>query len=309
MAVQIVRRLTEDTTITDEGATIRQEFQVVDDANSDNSVTAYDDAWQWCDAHYDAEKPVTIPKVGGYYFGYPSTRVKSIKVKRSGRDKQEIAVGGKKVTGYVWTITAEYGPYKPSNKSYTDGTAKISARNEYIDRPDGRFDLDGKWNCSTLGEWFAEPLPIKDKVKVWTFQTYFMRNPAYLTYRFDNCVNDAPHWGFPEGTLLCRNIREERLFNTSVGVHYWNVNLEIAYNPQGWLLRKANAGFYALDAESDEVLPIYGNDGTLISKPQLLNENGTVLEDASYAAEPCWLDFRIYETADFSVLGLPDPTE
>lgn len=307
MAVQIVRQLSEDTTITDDGATIRQEFQAVDDEIKDNSIAAYNAAWAWTDAHPDAG--VKIPKSGGYYSGYPSTRVKNIKIKRAGQDRQEIEVNGQRKTGYVWSITAEYGPYKPNQHTFSDGSAKISARNEYIDHPEGRFDLDGKWNCSTLGEWFAEPLPLKDKVKVWTFQTYSWRNPSYLTYLYDNCVNDAPHWGFPEGTLLCRNIREERLFNTSIGIYYWNVNLEVAYNPQGWLLKKANAGFYAYDVESDEVLPIYGNDGTLVSKPQLLNENGTVMEDSSCSAEPHWLDFRIYETADFSALNLPDPTE
>ena len=307
MAVQIVRQINEDTTITDEGATIRQEFQVVDDEIRANSLDLYNAAWGWTDEHPEAG--VQIPKSGGFYAGYPSTRVKSIKVKRSGQDKQEIAAGAIRKTGYVWAITAEYGPYKPNQNTFTDGTAKISARNEYIDRPDGRFDLDGKWNCSTLGEWFAEPLPIKDKIKVWTFQTYSMQNPAYLTYRFDNCVNDAPHWGFPAGSLLCRNIREERLFNTSVGIHYWNVNLEIAYNPQGWLFQKANAGFYAYDAESGLTLPIYNDDGSPVSKPQLLNANGTRMEDNSYSAQPVMLDFRIYETANFNALNLPDPTE
>lgn len=163
-------------------------------------------------------------------------------------------------------------------------------------------DLDGEWNCNSIGEFFADPLIVKTGILNLNYSRREYYNPLPLMRDYFQAINGATYWGFDPYTLKISDIS----FNateTTAGTSY-DVNYKIQYRPRGWRVEKANAGLYY--ATGAGVARALNEDGSPTEQPVLLSLSGARL--APGAVVPMKY-YRVNPIADFSGLNLPNPFE
>ena len=228
-------------------------------------------------------------------------------------------IGGVYVTGYTPTYVGPAGNLFKWEFCYTLG-GEFSANNQQttaekeetqvkelgsfsysVELSDvaSKFDVAGRRNVNTLGEWFADPLLLsRATVKFnYTFET--TANPLKITEIYNNSINSEPLWGLPSGTVLAQISGSARLLATG---NTWSVNYVLSYRPDGWFERRANAGNYYVYGNS--VVRATNDDGSPKDAPVLLDANGALL---AANAEPFFLDFQLYNARDLNDLELPNP--
>lgn len=131
----------------------------------------------------------------------------------------------------------------------------------------------------------------------------FVRNeltsPASFAINYVGKINQSTIWGGAAKTIRCQTITWEKQYENSY--EFYVVTYRFAYKRDKWQLILVDNGFNRLDGST--LKPIYLDDNTRPSEPFKLDGNGAKLADN---ADPVLLDpFEIYETADFSALGLP----
>ncbi|MGI5831402.1 MAG: hypothetical protein ACOX6D_02555 [Thermoguttaceae bacterium] len=286
MAIRACFLIKDTASINKDGGSATREWDVYDDDLKCGGISIYQRGWM----------SGILPKKSGYYPDCADLRVKSIKTARArGKDSDVIFKGYR---CYVWKVTVDYGPTEKEDPDLRDKTCKISGSGETVDL-DGFVDWNGAWNTNSIGEWFAEPLPNKANVRVWTFQRTEYSNPEIAAYEYENAINSDPIWGFDPYTLLMKSVTSNRTLILEEGRFQWDVAYRVAYNPKTWLLQKANAGFY--DADGNR---LYNADGSPTETAQLLDAGGYKLESG---AMPTMLSFQTYKAAVFGYLGLPSP--
>lgn len=211
---------------------------------------------------------------------------------------------------YSWIVTVEYGPKatpeqeQPSVKD----SQTISASTEFHEVA-CFADYDGQWNANSAGQFFEDALIDERPVRVfrWKRKEYF--NPEKKAAQYERSINAEPIWGFPPATLFCRSITTTQNISYydelgSLQTSAWDVDYEIAYNPEGWFIIKADCGYYALNKQS-ELETIRNEDGSPIETPYLLDGRGRVL---SKGATPITRPYRMIRWQLFSGLRLRSPT-
>lgn len=161
------------------------------------------------------------------------------------------------------------------------------------------FDLDGLPNCNSLGEFFADPIVFKTGICNLNFRRTEYQNPLWKIDEFFETHNDAPFWGFPEGTLKVSEITADatqRLSGTE-----WDVSYKIQFRKRGWTTEKANTGYYC--REDGYIVRATNADGSPTDAPVILNVDGTRWTSGTIPMR----HFRTTYPADFSRLGLPNP--
>lgn len=90
----------------------------------------------------------------------------------------------------------------------------------------------------------------------------------------------------------------------SFGQKYWQVTYTIIYNPEGWQVRKLQAGFetYEPDQTGINRWKSIRKNGVLIQSPANLNKEGQLLADG---ADPFYLDYAPYRPRSWKSLDLP----
>lgn len=134
------------------------------------------------------------------------------------------------------------------------------------------------------------------------FEVEFVRNesssPASFIPSYINHINSFTIWGGDVHTWKCQDIRYEK---KTEGIYtYWQVTYRFRYNPDSYVLQRVNEGFNYKDGST--LKPILLSDKTKPSEPFKLTAAGA---QASDTADPNYLDFDVYEEANFSALGLP----
>lgn len=163
-----------------------------------------------------------------------------------------------------------------------------------------KFDVAGRRNVNTLGDWFADPLLLKEATVNFNFTFQTKSNPLPITQKYNDTVNSAPLWGLPAGTVRATNISAScQLLSTG---NQWSVNYTLAYRPNGWTERRANAGYYYMLNGSPTVA--MNADGSPKNEPVLLDANGGLL---AATAEPYFIEFQTFQTQDLNELNLPNP--
>lgn len=163
-----------------------------------------------------------------------------------------------------------------------------------------KFDVAGRRNVNTLGDWFADPLLLKEATVNFNFTFQTKNNPLSITQKYNDTVNSVPLWGLPAGTVRATNISAScQLLSTG---NQWSVNYTLAYRPNGWSERRANAGYYYLSNGSPTVA--LNADGSPKDAPVLLDANGGLL---AADAEPYYITFQTFHAVDLNDLNLPNP--
>ena len=283
------------------GTTIKEEYRIVDNAFY-NNVPGFMNSLVADSPIYDNVGGHAVQReleLGAPHPGSSNAVLKSISAKRSGSDKQ-------KDGPFVWNVTLEYAPEDEVDKKDTD--CKISMSVETNDETDGRTDVEGNLNVNTVGDFFEDKLPLKNKILVIRFQKNFGTNPCgaratasgTALQTMMNCVNSQTLWERLEaGTVLLRSFSCDRN-KDSDGVYYWATTIEMAYNPDGWILKKANCGFYDIHGR------ILDDEGAPVERAKLLDEYGEVDENTS---DPYMKEFTLYESAPLHNINIPDPFE
>lgn len=281
------------------GTTIKEEYRIVDNEYY-NNVPGFMNSLVDNSPVYDDVNGVSVQRdleLGAPHPGSSNAVLKSISAKRSGGDKQ---AGGP----FVWSVTLEYSPEDQTEK---DTDCKISMSVETNDETDGRTDVEGNLNVNTVGDFFEDKIPLKNKVLVIRFQKNFGTNPCGKTaiengtalQTMMNCVNRFPLWGrLAEETVLLRSFSCDRNKDAD-GRYYWATTIEMAYKPDGWNLLKANCGFYDRNGR------ILDEQGAPVEKAKLLSRNGDVIDPMT--AEPYLCEFVLYKTARLEMINLPNP--
>lgn len=178
-------------------------------------------------------------------------------------------------------------------------------------------DVRGFPNCSTLGEFFADPIMLKYGVLSMTYRRKEFMNPLAKLMTYYKCVNSTPMWGFPAGTILLDDasfsatqyVDQEGEPCSEYDVTY-KFSYKRGYNGSGWNVAKANAGMYHKNA-SNNIVRALNEDGSPTNQPVLLNAAGVRLDSISptSAVNPLMLYYQVYPSADLTALGLPNPFE
>lgn len=163
-------------------------------------------------------------------------------------------------------------------------------------------DLDGVWNCNSIGEFFADPLIVKTGILSLNYSRREYQNPLVKIKNYFQTVNNAAIWGFAAGTLKVADISFSAAQTTEETTY--DVQYKIQYRPKGWNVEKANSGLYYNNGTS--IVRALNNDGSPVDQPILLALDGTKL--ASGAAVPM-RSYRVNNLADFAGLDLPSPFE
>lgn len=228
---------------------------------------------------------------------------------------------GPRGSRWLWEITYDVDGVTSERPTTHDGdeTSEVTtlsfSTSMGVEEYASSVDVRGFPNCSTLGEFFADPLMLKYGVLSMTYRRKEYSNPLATLLNYYKCINSEPLWNvFPAGTVLLddasfsatRRADENGDEVTDYDVSY-KVSYKRGYGGSGWNILKANAGLYCL---SDGVIfRALNNDGSPCDKPVLLAANGQRLDTISptAAASPLMLDFQVYPSADLSALGLPSP--
>lgn len=163
-------------------------------------------------------------------------------------------------------------------------------------------DLDGQWNCNSLGEFFADPIIFKSGILSLNYSRKEYSNPLWKSRDFFQAVNNTPWYSFAAGTVKVADLT----FNATMydDRTEYNVDYKLQYRPTGWKVEKANAGLYY---NNNGVLDRVKNaDGSPTESPALLDRNGAILADSS---QVIFKAFRVCNEANLYDLGLPDPFE
>lgn len=184
-----------------------------------------------------------------------------------------------------------------------DGTILTISASTEAEQVANACDLDGVWNVNSLGEWYQEPLNVNYGILTFTFVRREYENPWLKAMDFWETINDGQTWGvFPAASLKVASIIPTMTQTESQT--YWDVNYQIKYRALGWLLKKANCGFYARSPLLPNPYRILNSDGSPVESPALLNVDGSLLPPG---AAPIFQTFRLNRYADFNDLNLPSP--
>ncbi|MBR5759976.1 MAG: hypothetical protein IKX88_15415, partial [Thermoguttaceae bacterium] len=224
---------------------------------------------------------------------------------------------------WLWEVTYEVDGMtveKPTTEEGDETTETTTFRfstSMGVEEYASAVDVRGYPNCSSLGEFFADPLMLKYGVLSMTYQRRETVNPLTTLMSYYKCVNSSALWTFPAGTVLL----DDASFTTvqlvdGEGESYnvYDVTYKFSYKRgyagQGWNVVKANSGLYCLNS-SNAVVRALNNDGSPTEQPVLLSANGTRLDSISptAAVNPYMLSYQVYPSADLTALDLPSPFE
>ena len=161
------------------------------------------------------------------------------------------------------------------------------------------FDLDGVPNCNSLGDFFADPIIFNTGIVNFNFQRKEYANPLWVINEFWQAHNNNVFWGLPAATLKVAEITANAAEKYS-GTE-WDVSYKLQYRRRGWLIEKANTGFY-YNAGGAKARAINA-DGSPTDAPIILNVDGTPWTSGVI---PCRY-FRTTYPKDFNLLNLPNP--
>lgn len=160
------------------------------------------------------------------------------------------------------------------------------------------WDLDGEWNCNSLGEFFADPIILKNGILNLNYQRREYANPLWKSRDYFQAVNDVDWYEFPKGTIKVSDIS----FNATQYTDRteYDVNYKLQYRPNGWKIEKANTGLYC--NYGGIIQRILNADGSPIETPAILNIDGTLATSG-----PIFKSYKVCPEKNLNGLNLPNP--
>lgn len=197
-----------------------------------------------------------------------------------------------------WKVTASYGPYDATawSQNPIEWPLKLSWSWAQYERIIWA-DVDGNPILNSAGDPFSDPVTIDDSrpvLRVTRNEATF--DPALVDLYRDK-VNSGAFCGAPAGYVKMAAPTAELAFNPDAGGFYYVVTYEFHFNRDGWKKSILDQGF--AEKVSGKLKPIM-NQGQKVDEPVPLNGSGARLPVGGTAV---FLEFDVYEEADFSALG------
>lgn len=214
----------------DSGGTYVRVFDVLTDSYNDNAITVA--------AANDGT--LAIPAAYSYFSKGNDTDYNSVCTKIAPERDDRFPL--------LWHVRVEYTVLKTEGTSgLPAGTIDITYR-----LPDIRIwgipvtevvsqDIYGNWICNSAGDKYT-PLP-EDIFYIKAFEISYAIRTYNLDFwaAYEDTVNADTIWGRGFGTLLMVGPPSGTRKIDKVGT-YWEIRLEIHYNPKGWTKRILDAG-------------------------------------------------------------------
>lgn len=209
--------------------------------------------------------------------------------------------------GRYWDYEVAYtlgGDFTASNDSGGDAEETLLSFSTSVELEDwaSAVDLDGLWNCNSIGDFFADPIVFKTGILTLQYRRREYFNPLSLAEDYFQAVNAVPWHGFPAGTVKVADISFSAT-QSQTGTTY-DVDYKLQYRPRGWSVDKANSGFYYL-ANGVRARAL-NDDGSPTDQPILLALDGSRLPAGATVPMKT---FRVNALADLNGLNLPNPYE
>jgi len=167
-------------------------------------------------------------------------------------------------------------------------------------------DRDGKPVVNSANQQFNEPVERDVSRMVLTVEKNFSSVQAIINLNRAHAltVNAGNFYGAGSGECLCRPIQCSRR-QVEEGVQFWTATFRIEFNPDTWTKTVLNCGFKHYDNENDKNL-VQATDinGIPVCEPVLLKNNGTREDDGVEANNTHMLDFELYKSSNFNLLGI-----
>lgn len=184
---------------------------------------------------------------------------------------------------------------------------------------DGAIDTAKKIVCNSAGD-FMKTAQVERKYSSWKLSKCFKIEEVVDEESFQDTMNAAEikllGKTYPKWTLLVRDIRTQKINERVVSYDaagnvlddydgYLKVDMEIAYNPDTWILKLVDAGLY--EVVDDKRRRITDDSGREVDVDFPLDGNGVKLSKAYIdAREFETIEFCQYDPQDFSILSLPE---
>lgn len=202
----------------------------------------------------------------------------------------------------AYTLGGDFATNDASSEGGAEETLLSFSTSVELEDWASAVDLDGKWNCNSIGDFFADPIVFKTGILTLTYQRREDFNPLSLSERFFQAVNSVAWHGFAPGLVKCSDISFSATQSTS-GTTY-DTTYKLQYRPRGWAVDKANTGFYYMVGGAKA--RALNDDGSPTDQPVLLALDGSRLPAG---AAPPMRAFRVNPLDDLNDLNLPDPYE
>lgn len=214
---------------------------------------------------------------------------------------------GRRANGYEWEIVYTLGGFDQpeSTRNNDDNRGKDETLLQFstsveLEDVATACDLDGKWNCNSNGEFFADPLTFKSGILTMQYQYKEYANPLETVKAYFQCVNGADWYGFPKHSVKVADISFSAT-QTSSGTTY-DTTYKLQYRAKGWDVLKADSGFYYW--QNQRLYRAMNADGSPTNEPVLLDGYGGLLASGN---SPVFRPYRVYPEANLYGLELPNP--
>ena len=164
-------------------------------------------------------------------------------------------------------------------------------------------DVNGAALVNKAGDPFDPPITVPDGYTVLTCAQNFQTiDTADIEDNFKFHTNVAEFRGHAAGAVLLADWSAEPDFKN--GLHYWRTTYTFHARTRGWNSKPLNAGFrqkLTLPVVGSQLVSIRDPSGQIVSSPALLDNTGAKL---AVGGTPIFLDFQVFNSADFNQLGL-----
>lgn len=248
---------------------------------------------------------------------YAAAWATSIKV-----DLQEVIYNGVAgPNGAIWHATVEYGWLDPLLRG-TSGNAlnaPITWSVQYEEEEEVLYeDIHGDDTATpataagpivnAAGDYFDPPVTIARQRGVLSVNVNVGTMDVPTLDSWGNCVNAAGWNSFPAKTVLLLPIEiPERQYDEATDTVFWPLTFRFRIrNPETWAKVVLNQGFRELHTTTGttQIQRSILIDGIPATSPVLLDEDGHTLPIPVAPADVVYLEFDVYRSLDFGVLGL-----
>lgn len=197
-----------------------------------------------------------------------------------------------------YDVVITYGRVEITNDNPFQAPVKVNISTNTIDEPVD-FSITGDAIVNTAGEAFAEAV---NRARPQSVISFTRNEPGYdlsLTTNYTACVNLYPWNGVPKGMVMLNARNAVEVFNQNYG-YYYEVSYEFAINLNGYKKKILNQGLRQLNWVPKQLSACFDDDWTPVTSPVLLDRSG---KQAVKNATPIFLEFEVYQYADFNIFG------
>lgn len=210
------------------------------------------------------------------------------------------------ISPLLWHVTASWEGERGKDKtSPLNDPPIIEWSDVETDEP-----VDEDWNGLPIVTVNGEPIqgvtmPVVDQVV--TIKRNFAEITPYLLGAYRRATNSDTFLDWPPGTARLKQLSAVNVYDDALG--YWAVTAQVQFRipyrttpDKAWYKRVRHEGLL-IKTGDDRIIRAYDENNMPVTRPVLLNTDGTKQDDPSLAT---WLEFQVLDSLPYASLGLID---